>query len=787
MSAPSSPPTRCVRCGIGLSAAVAEGLCPACLNRAIFSEAELALPEEELHGQPQRIGDYELIECIARGDMGIVYRARQVSLNREVAVKILLDQVFASPEELARFRAEAAAAAALRHPNVVAVHEIGEADGRRFYSMDFVAGKDLAALTRDGPLDPRQAAELTRKIAEAIAHTHQRGILHRDLKPSNVLVDAAGEPHVTDFGLAKRIQPPLPEKPSPDSAKLTLSGQIVGTPGYMSPEQAATRKDIGPATDIYSLGALFFHLLTGRAPFLGPTPTAVLRQVEELEPIAPMLLNPQVPADLQTICLKCINKEPSRRYASAAELAADLGRFLRNEPIQARPTGSVERAVRWSRRHPGIAGMSGAIALLLIVVAIGSLVYSRRIEAGRRAEAALRVEAEERLRQGERLINFMLGDLSDRLQPVGRLDILESALQQVDQFYADIPSDHLSPESQRHRANTLFQAATIHAEQGRLAESITNYHAAIDGYSRLLAAYPTNLQWRFELGRARNDLGIAFLILHQYTNALPVLQETLKERELLCAGNPTNTQWLGGYGSTAVNLGTIFRYLQRPSEAMDCFAKAEAAFREWLRLDPTATAPKDRLATLRSSQGRLYIDLHQLDLAAAAFNEKIQILHDLLKKDAKDTRRRAELELGLAYLAEFEMSRSNYLAALAPLDEAVPIGEQLSARDPSNREWQGALVSNLTDRGEVLRRLQRSDEAFDSFRRVWEMSEPQESLARPYAEWMDNWRQSLKSGEALELQRADRAQSQGLTNKAAEFRLAAASLHGKWQALARWK
>ena len=200
MSSPTRPVSRCVHCGTTLSAAVAEGLCPSCLTRFVFSETA-DLPIEETTGASplERVGDYELLEQISRGGMGIVYRARQVSLNREVAVKVLLDSAFASREELARFRAEAAAAAALHHPNIVAVHEISEDKGRQFFSMDFVAGKDLAELTRDGPLPSRQAAELVAKVADAVQHAHDRGILHRDLKPSNVLVDAEGEPRVTDF------------------------------------------------------------------------------------------------------------------------------------------------------------------------------------------------------------------------------------------------------------------------------------------------------------------------------------------------------------------------------------------------------------------------------------------------------------------------------------------------------------------------------------------------------------------------------------------------------------
>jgi len=769
----------CVRCDTLLSDGVAEGLCPKCLTDAVFADNEDMAEEDSALGG-KRIGAYELVERIARGGMGVVYRARQVGLNRAVAVKILLDPVFASAEERARFRAEAAAAAALQHPNIVAIHEIGEADGRCFFSMDLVEGEDLAALTAGGPLPASDAASLMVKIARAIHYTHERGILHRDLKPSNVLVDAAGQPHVTDFGLAKRMTASsLAAGAAVDTPALTMTGQVLGTPGYMSPEQAAAKKEIGPAADIYSLGALLFHLLTARAPFLGPTPTAVLRQVEDQDPIAPALLNPAVPPDLETICLKCLNKEPSRRYAGAGDLADDLERFLRHEPILARPTGRAERFSRWCRRNPVMASLIGAVAVLLIVVAVGSFLSSRRLEADRRAEAALRVEAEARLRQGDRLINFMLGDLADRLEPVGRLDILESAIRQVDQFYAQAPSDYLSPESQRHRANTLFQFATIHAEQGRLAESITNYHDAIAAYERVLAAHGTNLQWRFELGRTRNDLGIVYLRLRDFTNGIATLDRALEERSALLAQQPTNALWLGGYAATAMNLGVAERRLKDLDKAADYCAKSEQAIRLWIRVDPASTTAKERLATVRGAVGRVLADRNQLDAAAAAFGEKALILRDLLRQDPQHTRRQADLELGLSYVTELYMRQSNYDAALSSVNDGANLGEKLVSRDPSNREWLDAFVADLTDRGEILAALNRPEEALANYRRVWELSEPQAGVARQYSEWLDNWRQSLESAEKLERAEADRAQAQGQLEKAGEHRHAADELRAK--------
>lgn len=310
-----------------------------------------------------RLGNYELIEEVGRGGMGVVFRARQHNLDREVALKVIRNSALASTADVDRFRNEAAAAARLAHPHIVRVHDIGEADGHPYFAMEFIAGRHLGDLTRHGPLSARVAAELVAKLAAAVQHAHERGVLHRDLKPSNVIMDAVGEPHVTDFGLAKRFDPTAPTSPGAD---LTLTGEMLGTPAYMAPEQAASRKPLGATADVYSLGALLFTLLTGRPPFVGETIPELLRAVAEQDPPSPRLLNPAVPEDLASVCLKCLSKEPDRRYPSAQALADDLGRFLREEPTRARPLKAGDRIGRWCRRQPALA-VAVAIAAAGIV------------------------------------------------------------------------------------------------------------------------------------------------------------------------------------------------------------------------------------------------------------------------------------------------------------------------------------------------------------------------------------------------------------------------------------
>src|SRR3989440_130876 len=373
----------CRKCGAKIFSDAPEGLCAKCVlktalmmlpdapvaarddggpaanveaNAAAAPHSKKAARAVELLGE---LGDYELLEEIGRGGQGVVFRARQKSLNRTVALKVISLGQWASKAHLKRFRLEAEAAAHLEHPGIVPIHEVGERDGQCYFSMKFVEGGQLDEVVRRAPMSIRQGAELIAKVARTVHYAHEHGILHRDIKPGNILLDAKGEPHLTDFGLARLVE---------SESSVTHTLEVLGTPSYMAPEQAVgNNAAISGVTDVYGLGAVLYQLLTGQPPFAGGTTYETIKLLLDTEPRQPRVLNPKSDRDLSTICLKCLEKDPKRRYSSALALAEDLEHWLKHEPIRAKPSGFFTHARKWVRRNPS----TTVLVTLLLALAAG--------------------------------------------------------------------------------------------------------------------------------------------------------------------------------------------------------------------------------------------------------------------------------------------------------------------------------------------------------------------------------------------------------------------------------
>jgi serine/threonine-protein kinase len=488
-------------------------------------------------------GDYQVIETIAKGGMGIVFKARQRKLNRVVAIKMILAGQFADKADVERFYTEAEAAAAISHPNIVRIYEIGEVQGQHFFSMEYIEGHSLSELVRENPLAPRRAAEFVRTIAETMQFAHEKGILHRDLKPSNVLVDAQQRPLITDFGLAKHQE---------NESQLTVSGAVIGTPSYMPPEQAEGKGSlIGPRSDIYSLGAILYELVAGRPPFRAASPFETIRQVIQDEPLSPRLVNPGVPRDLETICLKCLQKDPARRYDTSQLLADELGRFLRGEPILARPISSLARFWRLCLRYPVASLAIAAAVLLLVTTAIvstsASIVTARALAA-----------SEESLRDAMQVVEEFLTKVSEDtllnqpgLQPVRR-DLLEKALVYYQKFLRQRAND---PRVQSELAGAMFRVGQITELLESPNEALPSYDQARAMQAAQLARRPSDPERLKALGNTLNAIGTVHVKLKDYDRARKEYREAIAVRQRLAELDAGSGEYQRILANTYMNLG----------------------------------------------------------------------------------------------------------------------------------------------------------------------------------------------------------------------------------------
>ncbi|HWB06642.1 MAG TPA: serine/threonine-protein kinase [Verrucomicrobiales bacterium] len=634
--------------------------------------------DRDTSGQPgaalRQFGDYLLEAEIARGGMGVVYRARQLALDRTVAVKVLRDTAFAGSGDVDRFKLEASAAAALRHPNIITIHEIGEHDDTHFFSMDHVAGSTLAHVLRDGPMPAKKAASLLLKIAGALHHAHSQGVLHRDLKPANVLLDAAGEPIVTDFGLAKH-----------DAADmgLTLSGQVLGTPAYMAPEQAEGRSRQSDArTDVYGLGTLLYHMVTGRPPFAGDSHVAVMNQVLNDDPVSVRLLNPSISRDLGTICTKAMSKDMHRRYQTAQEMADDVQRFIDGKPVLARPLGSLGRAWRWARRHRVVAASLVIVVLALTAVAVISSVSAQRLKVSRDAEADARSAA-------ETLIKDMLIGMRDKLRPLNKVELLDDAALAAEKYFDALPQP-ASARSEQQRAAMLETRSDVLTARNDLTGAIAKQRTSLEVLERLLQDDPHNNALLRDAAHAAQALAWLYKRQGRPSDALPQLARSHELHATLAVRDPAHPSVRHAAGLSACSYAEALASAGKKEDAWKLIEPLYNALRE---PGSTDIVELDRAAELHINLGdALWYAGHIKE----ANTEYFRALDSAEKTDGAQPGQlkfQRRLITSLERATDVHLEAKDYKSARDTSARRLAISEKLAAADPSNLQHRADVAA----------------------------------------------------------------------------------------------
>ena len=602
-------------------------------------------------------GDYEILETIARGGMGVVYRARHRKLNRVVALKMILTGQFANPEDVERFHAEAEAAARLSHPNIVGIHDVGQFEGQHFISMQFVEGQSLADLVRDHPLQPRAASNYMAAISEAMQYAHDHGILHRDLKPANVLVDGSGMPLVTDFGLAK-LNPNDAlgdEQARAGHSQITMDGTVMGTASYMPPEQAIGKLDeISERSDVYSLGATLYHLLTGKPPFGAANVHETIRQVIEAEPVAPRVLNANVPKDLETICLKCLQKLPARRYASAQELADELRRYRAGQPIHARPVGFVERTIRWCYRNPWpTTAICASLCGLIVATVLWRTAVSARI-----AATDAKIVAQTKQKEADESRAHLLAAIDELFTRWGNVTLLNEPA------FAGV------------RSQLLVAATKMYADISK------HLHDDLELQQKLGVSYYLlgNMMFRME-GYREADEAIQSALEIQGRGDVDVVTD---KKQLQNLGD---TLTMGG--SIKVRLAVAGQSLDSLDDAVGLYKRAIHVRSRLVQLVPDELEFQRQL--LVSRMNLVNVEQRKGDPHATRCDELMgQSWESEEKRDLAEAAR-------LATLADFEIGQADkfYRAARTQLDIVQRERKQLLARVPEDSRVRNELIHDL--------------------------------------------------------------------------------------------
>ena len=686
---------------------------------------------------PQDFGNYESLEEIGRGGMGVVYRARQRTADRVVALKVIRrDRLEQLPRDthsnaLERFRHEAQAAAKLQHENIVTVYEVGEIDDQPFFSMRYVEGRSLAEILREGPMENRRAAAYLEPVARGVHEAHCQGILHRDLKPQNILVDKKTDRAlVADFGLAKL---------SEGGDELTRAGEIMGTPSYMSPEQAKDSANVTAKTDIYALGATLYHVLTARPPFQAATPLETLRQVIDEEPALPRQLNPSIDRDLETICLKCLQKEPTRRYDSADALADDLRRYLDGKPIQARPIGALGRMWRWCRRKPALATAIGLAATFFVVGSVLSTV--------------LLFETRAALKQSEKSLGQAVATVDDFLTLVGEETLLnEPSMQPLQRKLLAKARDYYQEFlSQRGEDPTIRdKVALAHFRVGVVTEKIESPEKAMDSYRRarqmqeeLVAEHPENTEWLQNLGNTWTAIAGALTQQGKLTDARGAHLEAIAVRERLAdEAPPDESEYARTLANSYMNLGRIEMNLGAIEESQEAVRRQFAEARR--EMEKAQAVRQDLLTRMGDSpKTRRDLGMGHFNLACLAMTENqpgpaeksltdaIDVFRKLLDKDPKVLANQIFLATCCRVLGDLKSALGRPDEARQWYQEALNGMEKLVRENSAVLSYRAALAGLHMNLGQLEWEQNRSADAHEAFQQARDILQP---LVDGYAE-----------------------------------------------------
>lgn len=644
-------------------------------------------------GRPvPHVSGYEILGELGRGGMGVVYKAKQTKLNRLVALKMVLSGGHAGPDALARFLVEAQAVAALQHPNIVQIYEVGEHDSLPHFSLEFVDGGPLDRALAGKPQKPLDAARLVETLSRAMHFAHGHGILHRDLKPANVLLTTDGVPKITDFGLAKKLEG--------DSSQ-TKDGSIMGTPSYMAPEQARGElKQLGPSADIYSLGAMLYEMLVGRPPFLGSSPFDTIMQVIKEEPVPPSRLIPKLPPDVETICLKCLQKEPAKRYASAELLAEDCRRFIAGEPILSRPISPAERAWRWCRRNPRIAGLLATVAGLLVLVAVTSTVSALTIAQERNLKEIQRkdaVDARELAESAKKVAdeNAKIASEQAGLALTTMQVLIDKVQTQLDE----------APRTQQIKRDLLETAMEGLKAVAKEAERSTSIEATMLG--------------------AHMQMGGMFRQLGDTDDAMKEFEKSLDIARRRAANNPDNDASQANLAAVLNQVGDMRQELERDVDAaLACYREALDICETLFAKPPSAVgtqSPTKLLDRLAEANKNVALTLLKQGNPGESLPllEKVVSLREQLVAMAPDVQA-FQQTLAQAYniLGEVCFLSGDRSAALAHYDECIAQREKILANDPGDLQATFELAESSGNYGDVLIRLGDNDGARKHFERA---------------------------------------------------------------------